>query len=442
MFVISSQDESVRKNFNSTQLLTAAEGADRMRDQRTGGDPGDGSNLGIYARTEASHERRGLQPSNPTFEPVEDINRSTGEITMAQPTVDGFKPVKTPQQARAERYMLKSVVNRMFPVSPTSRCSRFRVPTPKGQKVQPVKVMKNPEHQKAFYAGLVRCGSVWLCPLCAAKIAERRRVELISATSSAQMLGWQVLLMTCTVPHGIGDDVKAIKEQMLKAWRRTTTGRRGKEIRSLLNIHGMIRAFEVTDGQNGFHPHFHVLIFAGPEFTVSSFQTAFYPLWLDACIKTGLPAPSERHGLRVDDGSRAAQYASKWGLEDEMTKGHMKTSKGEKGMTPWDMLREVVKSECRRSWSRFMVYAHAFKGSRQLYWSNGLKAKLGIVEVTDEELAVIEEEQASVLAELTTEQWRAVLLTRSEAALLDLAERSPNDIKAFILAITNREKPA
>lgn len=440
---IQAQAESVRKISILPNRADEAGDGERMRAERIVNGTGEAPHLGIYARTPASLQPRGFQPisqtNQPTFEPVERIDKETGEITQHQLfVVNGeaqFKPFKTPQQARAERYALKSVVNRLFPTSATSKCSRWTVPTPKGEKRKGVQILKNPEFQKAHYSGLIRCGSVWWCPLCAAKIAERRRAELVAAIAAAQMMGWQVLMMTCTVPHGIGDDVKAIKEQMLKAWRKMIDSRAGKNMKKLLGVEGTIRAFEVTYGQNGFHPHFHVIIFAQPDFTVQSFQTGFYPLWLDACRKSGLPAPSEKHGLRVDDGSHAAKYATKWGLEDEMTKGHMKTARGEKGMTPWDMLREALKTGCERSERLFQVYAHAFKGSRQLYWSNGLKAKLGITEVTDEELVAIEEEHSSVLAELTVEQWRAVLNTRSEAALLDLAERQPEMINPFLSAL-------
>jgi hypothetical protein len=249
-------------------------------------------------------------------------------------------------------------------------------------------------------------------------------------------MGLQILLMTCTVPHGLGDDVNQVLSQMRKAWRYLVDNRAGKDMRKLLGIKGHIRSLEVTYGQNGFHPHFHILIFADLSFTDSSFQTGFYPIWRDACVKAGLPAPSEKHGLRVDNGQWAERYVTKWGLEDEMTKGHLKTSKGVKGMTPWDMLRDVLNTASERSKSLFSVYAHAFKGQRQLHWSKGLRDLLGvIVEMTDEELANQQEESAVELAELTPEQWRAVLFTRSEAALLDLAERDPEQIRPFLAEI-------
>lgn len=407
-----------------------AEAGERMRAKRIVG--GDGvAALGNNTRNPASRVSSGLRDIARTVDTVEKYDPETGEIIRLKVGNQGKLTVdKNPQQARAERWALKSVVNRIFPISRTAKCSRLRLPN------QSVKVLKDTKHGKAHYSGLMRCGSVWWCPVCAAKIAERRRAELVAATDSARSMGLQVLLMTCTVPHGLGDDVNEVLRKMRKAWRSMLDNRAGKRIRQLLGVRGHIRTLEVTYGQNGFHPHFHVLIFADVTFTVSSFQTGFYPLWLDACRKAGLPPPSEKHGLRVDSGERAASYVSKWGLEDEMTKGHLKTSRGEKGMTPWDMLREVLENGCERSRALFQVYAHAFKGQRQLNWSDGLRDLLGLAcEASDEELAAQIEENSIELAELTPEQWRAVLFTRSEAALLDLAEREPDQIEPFLAAI-------
>jgi len=391
-----------------------------------------GAYLGINGRTESALQRRGLQRTQkPEIELnlIQEVDQETGEIITYQVTDKGKKIYKNPQQNRAERYALKSVVNAIFPKSQTAKCYRLKIPH------QQVQILKAPDYNKAHYSGLTRCSSVWWCPLCAAKISERRRAELVAAVVVAKSMGWQVLLMTLTIPHGLGDDVKVILDQMLNAWRKMITSRAGKALKAMLGIEGTIRGLEVTDGDNGFHPHFHVLVFAQPIFTVNSFQAGYLPLWQDACVKAGLPRPSDERGLKVDDGAKADKYVTKWGLEDEMTKGHTKTSKSKNGMTPWDMLRDVLKNDSERSRARFYIYATAFKGRRQLYWSNGLKARLGVTETTDEELNGIEEEHAAVLAELTDKDWQAVLWARCESSLLDMAEDAPKEIPAFLKAL-------
>lgn len=358
--------------------------------------------LGIYAKTESATLPGPLR-----------VDPETGE------SLDVAPPDHRSQ--RVERWALKSVVNRLLPVSRTSKCMRWRLPH------QEARIHKSTAHGRAFYSGLQVCASVWSCPVCAAKISERRRSELVSAIDSAKVLGLQVQLLTLTVPHGLGDDVRLVLDGILSAWRKTTTSRAGKALRKEIGIRGTVRALEVTHGNNGFHPHLHVLLFLDQGYTPSAVQREFSVLWRDACGKAGLPVPSFEHGCRVDDGSHAARYASKWGLESEMTKGHMKKAKTG-GKSPWDFLRDVLEKRDghEKSAALFRVYAEAFKGRRQLYWSNGLRDLLDVgKEISDEEVAAIQEDNAEVLAELTVEQWRAILVTRSEAVVLALAEDHP-----------------
>ena len=370
--------------------------------------------LGIYAKTEAKALAWGFQ-----------VDQETGEILDAP---------ADPKRHRAQRFALKSVVNRLLPTSRTSKCCRWRVPK------QSLQVHRSIEHGKAFYSGLQVCASVWACPVCAAKISERRRAELVTAVALAKSMGMHVKLLTLTVPHGLGDDLPTLLVQIRNAWRRTTTGRAGKDFRKLLGIKGTIRALEVTHGQNGFHPHLHVLLFLEQDATNGCVQGLFTPIWQDACTKAGLPRPSDAHGCRVDDGSKAAAYASKWGLESEMTKSH--TKQGRNGSrTPWDFLRAFL--ERSEGWEQsahlFRTYAAAFKGQRQLYWSNGLRALLALgEEATDEEVAAVQEDSAKVLAKLDDEQWSAILATKSEALVLDMAEEHPEALPVLLASILER----
>lgn len=105
--------------------------------------------------------------------------------------------------------------------------------------------------------------------------------------------------------------------------------------------------------------------------------------WQRACRLAGLSIPDDEHGVTVQDGRFAAEYASKWGIEDEMTKAT--PSKPALGITPWGMLRAVLDGDdpeypAERAAALFQVYAAAFAGRRQLYWSNGLRAKLALAE--------------------------------------------------------------
>lgn len=76
------------------------------------------------------------------------LDTSTGEILT-----------RTPQIARAERWALKSVVNRLLSGDRVSKCMVLRAPIP-GQSLAPIEIHKGCSNGKAFYHGLMACGSV------------------------------------------------------------------------------------------------------------------------------------------------------------------------------------------------------------------------------------------------------------------------------------------
>lgn len=370
--------------------------------------------LGNITKNEATALNRGFQ-----------VNHLTGEIIESEPTA---------KLARAERFALQATARTILGKDHrTWKCMARKAP------MQQIEIIKSNAHGKASYKGLYVCARLWTCPVCAAKISERRRVELVQALATAKAQGLTVKLLTLTVPHGIGDDVSALLASIKNAWRRTSTGRAGKAFRKLLGVKGTIRALEVTYGQNGFHPHLHVLLFLEGNVTNNAVQGLFAPLWQDACTKAGLPRPSDAHGCRVDDGSKAAAYASKWGLESEMTKSHIKKGKAG-GMTPWDFLRAVLDDgpDAAKYRALFKVYADAFHGQRQLHWSKGLKSLLEVGEVSDEELAILDQDNCHTLAKLVTPEWRAIMHARAQAAVLDVAEDRPEDLHALVAALYAR----
>ena len=85
-----------------------------------------------------------------------------------------------------------------------------------------------------------------------------------------------------------------------------------------------VRSFEVTYGDNGWHPHFHILMFNKYILVSADLRKNLSELWIKACVRAGLSAPSMKHGLDLRDGEYASEYVSKWGIEHELTKGHIK----------------------------------------------------------------------------------------------------------------------
>lgn len=366
--------------------------------------PGAGAALGIYAKYKNKTEK---------------VDPDTGEVEVLDPMA-----------TRVQRFMLQAVARSLFPKSRIDKCLRIR------NKSQEIQVWKSKEHNTAHYSGLQTCGSVWRCPVCSAKIAERRRVEIAQAMDAHKAAGGCVNMLTLTCPHQAKDNLADLLKKQAKALNSFWADRQVKGVLAAMESIGQIRALEVTHGRkseqnNGWHPHYHVLIFGGAAvdlarrdvFQWDDWQTLLFMRWVNACMLAGLGAPSRAHGLKLDDGSKAAQYVSKWGLEDEMTKGHSKKAKAG-GETPFDLLRAALADDGdMQARALFQEFAQCFKGKRQLSWSNGLKARFNQAEKTDEELAAEQDDRAVLLGLLTVDQWRDVLKLDLRGPLLEIASK-------------------
>jgi len=370
----------------------------------------------------------------------ETVDPETGEIT-------GGEQIYNAMLARLQRFMLQSVARRFLRGSRTDKCMRLR------QASKEIQVWRSLEHKTTSYAGLQTCGSVWACPVCSAKIAERRRAEIIAAMAAHKAAGGCMHLLTLTAPHQRSDALSELLAKQAVALKKMFADTTVRKIFASLGVVGQIRALEVTHGRlsernNGWHPHYHLLLFSGAGVAlgnataeqVTQWSNRLYERWLACCMGAGLGAPSIAHGLKLDDGSKAAQYVAKWGLEDEMTKGH--TKKAINGETPFDFLRAYLADKTdKQAGALFKEFAETFKGKRQLHWSPGLKKRFAIGEASDEELAVQMDDHASLLGTITLDQWRDVVAVDGAGTVLVLAANGGWEaVAVYLTSIEERGK--
>ena len=82
------------------------------------------------------------------------------------------------------------------------------------------------------------------------------------------------------------------------------------------------------------------------------------------------------------------------------------------------MLRAVLADkEDKQAAALFAEFAKAFKGKRQLSWSDGLKAKFNLVEKNDEELAAEAGRQRRAAWPVSPDEWRDVLKVKARATV-------------------------
>lgn len=342
------------------------------------------------------------------------------------------------QGLRAERYRLLSEARSILVAAGARRGLEYphnfhRTAKCKYVACGQVGVLFDKAHSAAFYAGLTTCGSLWTCPICAAKVQEKRRAEVQKGIDWAYDAGLQPALVTLTFPHGRHQQLGQLLEQQAEALRLMRVGAPWQRFKSAVGYQGVIRSLELTHGANGWHPHTHELWFVGKKADAEGMQREILKRWESACIRAGLLTPEKVELFRIyavdvqgwcSTGDYLAKHDDErnhtWGADRELAKGGSKIGKIT-GKHPFALLAAAADGD-RRSKRLFLTYAIAMRGKRQLLWSRGLKARAGVKDKSDEQLAEESCEEADVLGLVGTSDWQRVRRYECRAQLLDAAE--------------------
>jgi len=362
------------------------------------------------------------------------VDSSTGEVLLLENKNGSYQKPFSPTEYRFQKYLLQSQAKK--------RLSGVRSPTGKPYRVgfclrtiqksfdkesklakNQVHILKNKESGKCHFGGLLVCTSVWLCPVCAAKITERRGKTIQGAIDQHLSGGGDLALLTFTFPH----DRSQALEFLLKRFKAAENGfqktRAVLDIKKKYGFFEPIKSLEITYGTaNGWHPHSHQLWFFDKAVDIKALKKELFPHWVKYCIKRGLPAPSFEHGLDVIRGNNSGDYVAKmgWSVAKEVSKGH--TKKGKKGrFAPFDLLQADIEGI---DWAaeKFREYAAATFGSQYISRFPKLVERYGLDDSDDETICKQLEEPAELLGSLTPEQWRKVLKFDLRAEVLTVAE--------------------
>jgi hypothetical protein len=289
-------------------------------------------------------------------------------------------------------------------------------------------IKKSIEHEKAFYAGLVVCASVWSCPVCAAKIQERRRIEVAKGFDWAYENDKKIVMVTFTFPHYVWQKLNDLLAMQQDAYRRLRSGKAWTNKKQKIGYTGLIRSLELTIGSNGWHPHTHEAWIVDKDVDADELQAWLTERWLNCCNSAGIVVSNvdafRKRAVDIVDNARSSAYLAKqdssknWGADRELVKGSSKV-----GKHPFSLLNKSYEGDKKAS-AQFLEYVFAMRGKPQLFWSKGLKNLVGVTELTDEILASQKEDKATDIAKLTARDWAAVMIAPRDARanLLDLAE--------------------
>lgn len=302
----------------------------------------------------------------------------------------------------------------------------------------------------ARFEGVQTCGSWSSCPICSARIAEKRRQELrvLEEWAGSPLRGMRLVLMTLTARHRR----RALKSlvKMMAAARDRMHGRKPYQRLRAGPIIGTVAVREATHGAaNGWHPHYHVLIIVRADSDAEALAI-LEPLrwvWLDCLRKEGLTGTAQRafdirggdavsaylskHGRDEGDKAKASAARAGWGISEEMTQSRSKRGRGTPdapSRSPMQILRDAAQGD-QDAGTLWQEYCRVMFRKPQMVWSDGLKAILGLVEIEDEEVAEGEEhtlEADELIHSFDREEWRR--WRRWRGAILAAARQGPEAV--------------
>jgi Replication protein len=154
----------------------------------------------------------------------------------------------------------------------------------------------------AHMRGLTTCGSVSACPVCAAKIRQRRAEEIDEGLGRHLAGGGGAVFLTLTVPHDAGMPLEALWGAVAASWRSLVSGRHRAALRERFGLVGYVRATEITHGRAGWHPHLHVLLLTERPLSLDELRELHLFVrerWIRRVTAMGYRAPDVHKGVRI-----------------------------------------------------------------------------------------------------------------------------------------------
>lgn len=356
------------------------------------------------------------------------------------------------------RFALQAAARELAPTSQVRNCLRAIVP---GRDC--VEIWHSPTRQRAYYVNLVTCNRVWVCPVCASKITERRRVELAhrlgvrdeleipaekGRTKTVMVPRYYLALVTFTISHKSSESLTVVLDRLKRAYKKHWGGRWPAAWKARHRVVGTLRAIEVTHGKNGWHPHIHLLLIrdsANTQGSVAEMDLDLTLRWQDMAAAVGGSASLDRGVTLSAADDKATEYLGKmgqqvdaaikrWDVVSELTKYPAKRGR-EASRTMWDLLADYIGGDVAAG-ELWIEGVEALRGTAHLMASPGLWKTIQAPDSVgdDAEMAQKQREASdAILASLTVDEWRTVALKGRRGELLEVASAGdPERVFAFI----------
>lgn len=405
----------------------------------------------FYAGRSVQRVREKMDASEPIMS--EPKRRSPAMKSPPLGSITKFASRTSLTEDKIVKYALQSAARELAPHSRVRSCMMARLP-----ERETVEIWHSPKRNTAYYRNLMRCGSIWLCPVCASSITERRLSELKRLTSARQTVSivsenlversidvpvWRLAMGTFTIAHTRNISLKDTLKKLDTAYKSFWSGRWGMSFKSTKRIEGTIRSLEITYGKNGWHPHYHTLLFARSQWTPNKLMDTELDMmfrWEDCALRAGARARQDVGlDLRAADenildyigkmGQQVIGESVRWSVLSEVTKFPVKRGMKD-NRTLWDLLAEYMGGDVR-SGELWIEAQSVLKGKQHMVASVGLYKLLGATLDLDRDDLTGEEQidpSDALLASLNADEWRTVIARGARGSILEVASRGDRQL--------------
>lgn len=330
-----------------------------------------------------------------------------------------------------------------------------RTPIPAGPATG-VFVFRN--EYEAKFLGLAHCDNAWACPVCSAnKMLEvRRKISL-----ALDNLNEKACMITLTMPHLRFFPLRDMIDILFEAWRKFkangTTALRN--IMNKVQTKYYVRVAEVTYGKNGWHPHFHMLIWAKNIQEFGKAEAHLRKKWNEIIrrvtikkLKDKFPqiesvldrmekhADPVSHGLfvsREENGSvrriLSADYIAGWGGDTELTGLNLKSAH-EDNITVHELMKQIIENPSEENIKLYAEFIAATRHKQRFNFSRALLNKIKQFEISVKTKEILyQKKNLELVCWFTYEQWSEICsYTHMCTNILYLAHHHPHLLKDFL----------
>jgi len=315
-----------------------------------------------------------------------------------------------------------------------------------GEPVAEVSVVRR-EGGGVAIGGVYRCGSGWLCPVCAPGQTIERQRRVADAVAALYKSDGVAVMVTLTARHRRGDRLADLKEIVQTAGRKSRQGRAWVEAQKTADVVGVIVAPEVTYSlTHGWHFHLHLLVLCRTESDCIAKKAGEFLVsrYLQNIKAAGARARRLSQDVQVAASpADAADYVAK-GLAWELSGRTKKVSRSAKGLQPFEIAMAAAAGD-EKAFALWREYASAIVGTRSCVISQSLADALALKAADGaEEVAQQFAEDGEIVGSLPAATWNALMRLGRASELVEKVEaRQPwAEIAAWAKRIAHPPPPA